>query len=102
MDGGSIPPSSTNHRHTDRVQKTAFRGGLLLYVGVLGVSGWRSALPSPKDGSDMQHVQQIGEGEVLPLAPDEDLHDYFRSLADEDRERLYAHLRGVLADLADD
>lgn len=50
----------------------------------------------------MQHVQQIGEGEVLPLAPDEDLHDYFRSLADEDRERLYAHLRGVLADLADD
>ncbi|MGU7645430.1 hypothetical protein, partial [Klebsiella pneumoniae] len=37
LDGGSIPPSSTNHRHSYGVKKAAPLGGLLLCAGVLGV-----------------------------------------------------------------
>lgn len=48
------------------------------------------------------HASLVGEGEILPLAPDEDLHDYFRSIADENRAHLYAHLRDLLADLTSD
>lgn len=70
---------------------------------VFGVFAIMDAVRPITDGFSHEiHASLVGEGEVLPLAPDEDLHDYFRSIADENRAHLYGNLRDLVADLASD
>lgn len=70
---------------------------------VFGVFAIMDGVRPITDGFSREiHASLVGEGEVLPLAPDEDLHDYFRAIADENRAQLYTHLGDLLADPAID